>query len=134
MAGFVYGFDGNPFTQYSIDKSAAGFIRSLVRLKPNVAYVAGGITLDFTNGGGSAGVPSAMPPNAVKIAMVQIVSNGPAGSVGANGGNYVFLAGTSPTNGKLKIFATAGTEYAAGAFGTDVTTDVILAEVWWTRK
>jgi len=125
----VNGFDGNAFDQNSIDAVAARFIKTLCRIALSGTYVTGGVPLDFSNGG----VNSSVPPQSRGIAQVSLRSNGPASSVGANGGNYEYIPGTNPTNGKLKIFATAGTEYSAGALGTDATTDIVMAEVWYAR-
>lgn len=125
----VKGFDGNPFDQNSIDGVAARFVKTLCRLVLSGNYTTGGDTLDLSNGG----VSSAIPPQSRGIAVVFVDSNGPLSSIGANGGSFHYIPGSNPTNGKLKIFATAGTEYASGAYGTDATTDVIEAEIWWAR-
>lgn len=132
MAVAVNGWDGNAFDQNSIDAVASRFLKTLCRLTLSGNYTTGGDTLDFSNGG----VNSAVPPNSRGISQVSIKSNGPAASVGANGGNYQFIpgSGASPwTNAKLKVFATAGTQYASGAYGSDATTDIVECEVWWAR-
>lgn len=130
MSVKVVGFNGNAFDQNSIDGSGNRFLKTLCQLILSGSYATGGDTLDFTNAGVNSAVPPAQSQNAPKV---KIYSIGPSGSIGANGGNFQFIPGTLITNGKLKIFATAGTEYSAGAYSTDATTDVILAEIWWPR-
>lgn len=134
----VYGFDGNPFDQRSIQEGVGRFIRTICQIKLTAgSYVAGGLTLDWTNGGGTPSAPSTFPPAAAAVAAgpsrAEIANSGPAGGVTANGGNYVLVPGTNPTNWKLKIFATAGSEYATGALGSDALTDTIIAELDWAR-
>lgn len=133
MSVAAVGYDGNAFDQRSIDAVAPRFIKTHVRFKLTGNYVSGGDTLDFTNAGGTLSAPNTVPPGAVALASVSITPNGPAGSVGANGGDYVAILGSAPTNAKLKIFATAGTEYAAGAYSADATGDIVTAECLWTR-
>jgi hypothetical protein len=98
----------------------------------------GGDTLDFTNGGGTPAAPNTVPPTASTGSVgpsETVITDGPtvAGSVLANGGGYVVIKGTNPTNWKLKIFATAGTEYANGAYGADATTDTPNLQCDWAR-
>lgn len=129
MAVTVEGWDGNAFDSNSIDPVAGKFIRTRCRLKLSGNYTTGGDTIDWTNGG----VNSSVPPETRGIADVKISSLGPSGSVGANGGNYQVEPGSALTNWLLKIFATAGTQYASGSYGSDATSDVICAEVVWAR-
>src|SRR5665213_2799555 len=128
MAVTVNGFDNNPFDQRSLDAAGGRFIKALYRFVLSGSYTTNGDPLDFSNGGVNSAVPSAV--SSLLPAFVDIQSNGPASSVGANGGNYQFVPGTTLANGKLKIFATAGTQYANGAYSTDATTDVIYAIVY----
>jgi hypothetical protein len=138
MAVTVLGFDGGPFDQRSILASGDRFIRTLVRLKLTGNYTTGGDTLDFTNGGGTPAAPTTVPPaqQASSLGPIRtVVSDGPsiAGTVMANGGEYVVIPGTNPTNWLLKIFATAGAQYANGAYGADALTDTPIVELWWAR-
>jgi hypothetical protein len=138
MAVTVLGVDGNAFDQRSISSIGDRYIRTLVQLKLSGNYITGGDILDFTNGGGSAAAPTTVPPGqqANPIGPVRAVEgDGPstAGSVSANGGGYQLIPGTNPTNWKLKVFATAGAQYAAGAYGADALTDNVTFELWWAR-
>lgn len=134
----LLGFDGNPFDQRSVE-GGGRFMRCHLRLKLTGSYTTGGDTLDFSNGGGTPAAPSTVPPAAANNAAVgpdQVnMMDGPtiAGTVSANGGYYVIIKGTNPTNWKLKVFATAGSEYGAGAYGTDATTDTPEMEAIWSR-
>jgi hypothetical protein len=138
MAVTVLGFDGAPFDQRSIQPGVGRFIRTLVRLKLTGNYTTGGDTLDFTNGGGSLAAPTTVPPgqqnNPVGPDRAD-VNDGPTvpGTVLANGGNYVLIKGTNPTNWLLKVFATAGAQYANGAYGADALTDIIILSLDWSR-
>lgn len=138
MSVQVLGFDGAPFDQRSIQFGQGRFITTLCRLKLTGNYTAGGDTLDFTNGGGTPTLPTTVPADAYgsPTGPSRIdISDGPspAGSVIVNGGGYVVIPGTNPTNWKLKIFATAGSEYSAGAYGTDVLTDTPILKLDWAR-
>ena len=135
----VLGYDGNPFDQRSIQPGVGRFIRTLVMLKLTGNYTTNGDTLDFTNGGGTAAAPNTVPPDAdaspaIGPSRVDI-SDGPvvAGGILANGGSYVVIRGTNPTNWKLKIFATAGGQYANGAYGVDALTDTPILSLDWAR-
>jgi hypothetical protein len=138
MSVQVLGFDGAPFDQRSILSEGTRFIRTLVRLKLTGNYTTNGDTLDFTNGGGTPAAPTTVPPaqqaNPVGPSRA-VLSDGPsvAGSILANGGSYVLVPGTGPTNWLLKIFATAGAQYANGAYGADALTDTPTFELWWPR-
>ena len=138
MAVQVLGFDGNAFDQRSIRSIGDRFIETLVRLKLTGNYPLGGDTLDFTNGGGTPAAPTTVPPGqgASNLGPIRAdVSDGPsvAGTVLANGGSYVLIPGTGPTNWLLKIFATAGTQYATGAYGADALTDTVILRLTWAR-
>ncbi len=134
----VLGFDGAGFDQRSILADGPRFIRTLVRLKMTGNYTTGGDVLDFTNGGGTPAAPTTVPPAqqanpAGPVRTVVCDGPSPAGTVLSNGGNYTVIPGTNPTNWKLKIFATAGTEYANGAYGADALTDPATLELFWAR-
>jgi len=138
MSVQVLGFDGNPFDQRSIRAMGDRFIETLVQLKLTGNYATGGDTLDFTNGGGTPAAPTTVPPAQGASAVGPIradVSDGPsvAGTVLANGGSYVLIPGTNPSNWKLKIFATAGAQYANGAYGADALTDTPILRLTWAR-
>lgn len=138
LAVKVLGFDGAPFDQRSILAEGDRFIKAIVRLAIQAgSYAPGGLALDWSNGGGTPTVPSAIPAAAQGVAQgpsrAAVASMGPSGGVLANGGTYVLVPGTNPTNWLLKIFATAGTEYATGALGTDALTDTPEVEVHWAR-
>jgi len=114
------------------------FIETLAQLKLTGNYTTGGDTLDFTNGGGTPAAPTTVPPAQGASAVGPIradVSDGPsvAGTILANGGGYVLIPGTNPTNWKLKIFATAGAQYANGAYGADALTDTPILRLTWAR-
>ena len=132
MAVKVYGFDGNPFDQRSI-VGGLRVITCIYRIVLSGNYATGGDTLDFTNGGVNSAVPSAQGFQVTGPIRCDVCDNGPTGGVLANGGNYVCIPGTGLTNWLLKIFATAGTQYAPGAYGVDATTDTILLRVDWAR-
>src|SRR5271167_219526 len=130
MSVQVLGFDGNPFDQRSIRAMGDRFIETLVQLKLTGNYTTGGDTLDFTNGGGTPAAPTTVPPaqsNSNVGPARTVISDGPspAGSVNANGVDYVIIPGTNPTNWLLKIFATAGAQYANGSYGADALTDTV---------
>ena len=125
MAISVKGFDGNPFDQNSIEGLAGRFITTICKLVFTGSYTTGGDTLDLS------GVQP--PAQSRGIVDVKVIANGPASSVSANGGEYTPITNTALASWKLKIFATAGTEYSAGAYSTDVTTDVVFLEIKWAR-
>ena len=131
MAVTVNGYNnGNPPDQNSLESLQGRFIRQTLRLVLSGSYTSGGDTLTLA---------SVQPANTSRLVKVWIIGCGPASSISNLGGNYVYVPGASslPTtspNGKLKIFATAGTEYSAGAYSTDATTDIIFAELLWSRN
>jgi len=140
----VLGFDGSPFSP-EIHCSAKGdrFIRAFLLLKFSGNYVAGGDTLDLTNGGGTPAAPNTVPPAVSKgPAQIYIEGRGPTGGFSGGGGYGVVIppAADAPLTFadaaalKLKLWKTNGaTEYAAGAYGADITGDTFIAEVVWPR-
>lgn len=132
MSIVVKGWDGNIVDSNSQEKSAPGFIVQHVRFVLSGNYTTGGDTCDLTNGGVNSAVPVGIG-GVSQLISVNIIGTGPAGSVQANGGEYVFIPGTTLANGKVIIYATAGTQYSAGAYSTDATGDVIAAEIIWKR-
>lgn len=131
----VNGFDGNPFDQNSIFERTGPFIKTKHKLAFSGSYATGGDTLDFTNGG----INSAVPPLAIRLVFPDPIAGGAASSVSNVGGSYIPVppAGTVPstnfTGWKLKIWTGAGSEYSAGAYGTDVTTDDVFIECVWAK-
>lgn len=129
MAVAVAGFDGNsPADQNSLESFQGRYILQNLRFILSGNYATNGDVLTLTP-----------PPQGARLVSVRVFSCGPSGSIGANGGNFQYVPGaaslpTTSPNGKLKIYATAGTEYSAGAYSTDATTDIIFAEVKWARS
>jgi len=110
---------GAPVNQNDIDGSANNFIFVQCRLGFTSNYATNGDTLDLTPLA-SFGLLFA------NFIEASIESNGgAAGNPGLAGGNYQYLLGTTLANGKLKIFATAGTELGAGAYPASITGDVV---------
>lgn len=133
----VMGYDGNPFDQNSI-QVVPRFIKTVCKLLFQAGdYVTGGLTLDWTNGGGSPSYPNAFPPAAAGVAAgpsrVSMNVNSPVGGVVNLGGGYVLVPGTNPTNWKIMIYKTAGSEYGATALLADVLTDNVILEAEWVR-
>lgn len=139
----VYGFDGAPFDQNSIEAFGPRFLRSYVRIVPSGNYATGGDTLDLTNAGGSPASPSVVPvAQARGLACIDIrpVSKLTT-SFRAADGEYIVLAplGVFPVpfanlNAlKLKLMLDIATEYVAGAYGADALGDIIQAELVWAR-
>jgi hypothetical protein len=143
MAITVLGADGGPFDQSSIMSVGDRFIRMLCRLVLSGNYVTGGDTLDFTNGGGSAAAPNAVPPAQVRGLVsvdVRPISKLTT-SFAAAAGQYEIIAPggivpvpLSAVNAlKLKLMLDIAVEYAAGAYGADALGDFVQAEVYWLR-
>lgn len=140
----VLGMDGNPFDQRSIEPNNGRFMRSLVRIVPSGNYVAGGDTLDLTNGGGTPSTPNVVPSLAT-AGLGDIILNPLAttnASLAATNGTYQVLLPAGAVipllqafyaTMKIKIYVGAGTEYVAGAYGADVLADIIQAELYWAR-
>lgn len=139
----VLGLDGGAYDQNSLEPCNGRFLRQVVLLKFSSSYVAGGDTLDLTNAGGSASAPNIIPPAEVR-GLADIIINPLAttnSSLSAINGSYIPIIPSAvvPVNGgnlaklKVKIYVGAGTEYVAGAYGTDVLADVVQAELVWAR-
>jgi len=129
MSIVANGWNGSAFDSSSIEKVAPGFVRVNLRLTFSGNYATGGDTLDLTNGG----VNSTVPVESGGIFSVEVIGNGPASSISCLGGIYQYVPGTTLANGLLKVFHNAGAEYTAGAYGTDVTTDVVNVIVTYKR-
>lgn len=139
----VTGMDGGAVDQNSIIAEGPRFIRQLIRLTPSGLYVAGGDTLDISNAGGTPAAPNAIPP-AQSRGLIQANVSPLATSntaLSAVNGNYVIripsaivpLTIAFLTALKLKIYLANGSEYPAGAYGTDVLADILQAELIWAR-
>jgi hypothetical protein len=139
----VLGMDAAPFDQNS--ESAAGdrFIRQYVRAVLSGNYVAGGDSLDLTNGGGTPAAPSIVPPAANRgLVSVDVRPIGKTtAAFSCVGGAYsvispgaVLPVPVSAVNAlKLKLFLVTNAEYAAGAYGADALGDLIILELTWAR-
>jgi hypothetical protein len=140
----VYGYDGLPFDPER-HCSAMGdrFIRAMLKIVPSGNYATHGDTLDLTNGGGTAALPSCIPPAVSSLAQLFIDGRGPQGGFTQAGG-FTALSPVADTPltfadvAALKLtfwknVAGAVTEYAAGAYGNDVLNDAFVAEAIWAR-
>lgn len=133
----VNGFDGNPFDQRSIESMQGRFITCHYRVAVSGNYVAGGDTLDFTNGG----VNSAVPPLGRVIEGIEIKQ------MAGNNTSFVALAGilavlgipgTTANNAwKLKFLQDINSDNNAGAYAgispASPLADTIELEVTWAR-
>jgi hypothetical protein len=124
---------GAPPSMTDMDGAGNNFVYSRVRLAFSGNYPTGGDTVDLTP------LAAVVPSGALPINVIS-EGNGPATvpSLSAAGGYYQIVAAAVPAlnNFKIKIFKnTAGsvTEYPAGAYGTDVTTDTVDLEVTWRK-
>lgn len=137
----VLGFDGGALSQNSFGGAFERFIHALYLLKFSGNYVAGGDTLDFSNAGGSPSAPNAIPPGARALASIALNGMGISTGLSVVNGNYVPVSPVATTPiplasvllMKVKIYLANGSEYTAGAYGSDVLTDIIIAEVDWAR-
>lgn len=84
------------------------------------SYSTGGDTLSFA----VAGVSSNSVPVRVEI------YEQPSTSQTATGYSFIYALGTTIANGKVQIFSTQGTQFAAGAYGSTFSTTVVKARVW----
>ena len=132
MSVKVNGFDNNPFDQRSVIAGFSRVIITLCRLVLAGAYVAGGDTIDWTNGGVNSAVPSAQSFQTNGPVVATVADNGPAAGILANGGNYVLTPGTLLTNWLLRVYKTAGSEYS-GTYLADALTDTIFVTAYWFR-
>lgn len=133
MAIAINGVDGNPFTTRDIDASGNNFVWTTFLLGFSGNYTTGGDTLNLSTVAGI--IPSAKLP--ISIAE-QPQGTAATPSLSAAGGFYEVIQNAAPTlaNYLLKVFKnTAGAiaEYANGAYGNDVLTDVVLLQVQWRK-
>jgi hypothetical protein len=138
----VNGFDGNPIDQRSI-MPADRFLEVILLLAFSGSYSTGGDVLDLTNGGGTLAAPNLLGLMGLTDGVADITTSpsGPALSQSAIGGYYTVV----PPNGnaviklsdlanlKLKIFAAAGSELAAGVYPAAVLTDVVKLRILFRR-
>lgn len=139
----VYGLDGNAFDQNSIEAVGGRLLRTLVRLVLSGSYVTGGDTLDLTNGGGAPANPTTVPTAQVRgIASIKVAPIAKTtAAFSAVGGSYSVLSSgavtpipNSAVNAlKLKLYTVAGSEYSAGAYGSDALGDMLITEIIWAR-
>ena len=127
MSIAVLGADGNPFTTRDVDGTAQNFVFTQHKLVFSGSYVTGGDTLDLS--GVASLVPSGSPP-------LQVFCEGNGSAATAQsfiGGYYVAITGASLATWKVKIFAAAGTELAAGAYGVAITGDIVTMQICWRK-
>jgi len=122
----ISGLDGNPFGTRDIDASPNNFCFSFHKLVLSGSYVTGGDTLDFST------VAGLIPSGGLPI-LAFAEGNGSGTQQSAGGGYYIVLSGNALNNWKLKIFAAAGTELAAGAYVAQQTGDGIFLTVLWRK-
>lgn len=129
----VNGVDGNTFTTRDVDGSASNYAYSTHRLVFSGSYSTNGDTLDLST------VASLVPTSLLPIS-ITITDQGTAAtpSLSAAGGFYAIIQNAVPTlkNFLLKVFKnTAGSvaEYSAGAYTSDVLTDVVLLNIQWRK-
>jgi hypothetical protein len=133
MAITVNGMDGNPFTTRDMDATANNFVTTRHKLGFTGNYAAGGDALDLT------AIAGLVPSGSLPLAVTESYQGTAAvPSLSAAGGFYQVIQAASPAlnNYKLKVFKnTAGstTEYGAGAYATDVTTDNVFLEITWRK-
>lgn len=133
----VNGFDGNPFDQRSVESLQGRFIVAHYRLALTGSYVAGGDTLDFTNGG----VNSAVPPLARVIESIDVRGNAASVSTYTGGGGKpipIGVPGTTAFNAwKLAFLQASGTDNSSGTYSgispASPLTDTLELEVTWAR-
>src|SRR5436309_7796848 len=127
MAIAILGADGNPFTTRDVDGTAQNFVFTQHKLTFSGSYATGGDTLDLTSI--ARLVPSGSQP-------LQVFIEGNSSAATAQsflGGYYVAITGASLATWKVKIFAAAGTELAAGAYGVAITGDIITMQICWRK-
>ncbi len=91
------------------------------------SYSTGGDTLDWTTAAPQIGqsgqvIPSSQPPQQVMF-----------DSQNGNAGYYVPVQGSASNNWKLKCFQGGGTELAAGAYPSSVTSDIVVFQAQFKR-
>jgi len=121
----LVGVDGNPWGTRDLNAVGNNFVTSRAKL----AFVAG----DYAPGGLALDLSAVKPqvPTASDPVSVIFIPNGSyaAGDLSGIGGRYVY----NPVTGKVTIWVAAGTEYATGALGADVTADDVIAEITWKK-
>lgn len=135
------GMDGNPWTTRDLDASGNNFVTTRAKVIFSGNYTTGGDTLDLTNGNGANGtnVAGLVPSASLPLAVTESYQGTAAvPSLSAAGGFYEIIQAAAPAlnNYKLKVFKnSAGSiaEYNNGAYGTDVTTDVVELEITWRK-
>lgn len=75
------------------------------------SYTSGGDTLNL---GGKLGALSA------KVPVLVFFTETPSATVTPSGYQFYYQPGTNPTNGKLRVTQSAGTEFAAGAYSASL--------------
>jgi hypothetical protein len=100
---------------YNEDGSGSNLYYGIGTLTFSGNYTTGGDTLDFTT------VADKLPSTQI----IQVFAD----SQNGNSGYYVPVAGTALNNWKLKAFSGGGTEIAAGAYPSSVTTDVVQVTI-----
>src|ERR1700674_1880764 len=139
----VLGVDGAPFDQNSIEIISGRTLRTYNLLKLSGSYPTGGDALDLTNGGGTPAAPSCVP-SAQARGLISIdirpFCKTTSSFSAADGQYFVITPGAVvpvPAAGLskllLKLMADVATEYSAGAYGTDVLADIVIAELTWLR-
>lgn len=129
MSIAINGMDGNPATIRDIDSSGQWYCYGSFRLAFSNSYSTGGDTLDLT------AVANLFPSGTLVYAFID--GNGTGTQQSASGGYYVVIgnqgAGTALNAFKVKIFAAAGTELAAGAYPAAVTGDYVVLSTQWRK-
>jgi hypothetical protein len=142
MSVQVFGFDGQPFNQFSTWAGGDRFVETIMKLVFSGSYVAGGDALDLSNAGGTPTAPSTFPPAVSRGgATFDIEAHGPTGSRSANGGYYTIVAPNADApltfadlaSMKIKIFSGGGTELSPGAYPADVLADNVIIKVVYAR-
>lgn len=139
----LYGVDGNPFDQNSIEAVGARFLRTYVRMALSGNYPTGGDLFDLTNGGGTPAAPTVVPQaqNGGLVSIDFRPFSKLTTSFAAVGGQYEIInAGGivpipfSAINAlRLQLWLASNAQYANGAYGADALGDVITAELIWKR-
>ena len=99
----------------SVDGNTNNFVYAIATLTFSGNYTTGGDTLDFTQIADKLGGSTVIQAS--------------ADSQNGNSGYYVPVQGTALNNWKLKAFTGGGTEIAAGAYPTSVTSDIVQLSI-----